>query len=124
MKYGTMPRLMWTVFRGSFARELPRLTDAPAGPLMGKAHRRYREILAPIPEFERGDRFLVNILSASMLSAVLLELQEWPTVAAVERDSDGLFQDATLYIGEIENRYLTGEKRRRVIHGLYKLPQV
>ncbi len=84
MKYGTMPRLMWTVFRGSFARELPRLTDAPAGPLMGKAHRRYREILAPIPEFERGDRFLVNILSASMLSAVLLELQERPTVAAVE----------------------------------------
>ncbi len=23
-------RLMWTVFRGSFAGELPRLTDAPA----------------------------------------------------------------------------------------------
>ncbi len=83
MKYGTMPRLMWTVFRGSFARELPRLTDTPAKPLMGKAHRRYREILAPIPEFEKGDRFLVNILSASMLSAVLLELPERPTVAAV-----------------------------------------
>ncbi len=47
MKYGMMPRLMWTVFRGSFARELPRLTDAPAGPLMEKSHRRYREILAP-----------------------------------------------------------------------------
>lgn len=24
----------------------------------------------------------------------------------------------------MENRYLTGKKRRRVIHGLYKLPQV
>ncbi len=84
MKYGMMPRLMWTVFRGSFARELPRLTDAPAGPLMEKAHRRYREILAPIPEFERGDHFLVNILSASMLAAVLLELPQRPTVAAVE----------------------------------------
>ena len=83
MRYGVMPRLMWAVFRGSFTRELPRLTDAPAEPLMEKAHRRYREILAPIPEFERGDRFLVNILSASMLAAVLLELPKRPTVAAV-----------------------------------------
>ena len=31
---------------------------------------------------------------------------------------------ATLYIGEVENRYLTGEVRRRVLSGLYKLPQV
>ncbi len=84
MKYGMMPWLMWTVFRDTFARELPRLTDAPAGPLMERVHRRYREILAPIPEFEKGDRFLVNILSASMLSAVLLELPEQPTVKAVE----------------------------------------
>ena len=36
----------------------------------------------------------------------------------------GLFKKAKLYIGEIENRYLTGEVRRRVMHRLYKLPQV
>ncbi len=42
----------------------------------------------------------------------------------METDSDGLFRAATLYIGEEENRYLTGEKRRRVIRGLYKLPMV
>lgn len=45
-------------------------------------------------------------------------------MGAVERDSDGLFRDAMLYIGQAENLYLTGEKRRRVIHGFYKLPQV
>lgn len=84
MKYGMMPRLMWAMFRGSFAKQLPRLTDTPAGPLMEKAHRRYQEILAPIPKFEKGDRFLVNIFSASMLSAVLLELPERPAVEAVE----------------------------------------
>lgn len=42
----------------------------------------------------------------------------------MEADSPGLFRDAALYIGEIENRYLTGEVRRRVIYHLYKLPQV
>ena len=43
---------------------------------------------------------------------------------AVESDSPGLFRSAKLYIGEIENRYLTGEVRRKVIYHLYKLPQV
>ena len=37
------------------------------------------------------------------------------------RDCFGML---ALYIGEIENRYLTGEVRRRVIYHLYKLPQV
>lgn len=55
---------------------------------------------------------------------ILITHQDTDHVGAVERDSPGLFRDATLYIGEIENRYLTGEKRRRVVHGLYKLPQV
>lgn len=55
---------------------------------------------------------------------ILITHQDTDHVGAVERDSDGLFRNATLYIGEVENRYLTGEKRRRVIYGLYKLPQV
>ena len=45
-------------------------------------------------------------------------------MGAVEADSPGLFQNAALYIGEVENRYLTGEVRRKVIYHLYKLPQV
>ena len=55
---------------------------------------------------------------------ILITHQDTDHVGAVERDSDGLFREAKLYIGEIENRYLTGEKRRRVFCGLYKLPQV
>ena len=45
-------------------------------------------------------------------------------MGAVEADSPGLFRNAKLYIGEIENRYLIGEARRKVIYHLYKLPQV
>ncbi len=55
---------------------------------------------------------------------ILITHQDTDHVGALETDSEQLFKDATVYIGEIENRYLTGEARRKVIHGLYKLPMV
>ena len=55
---------------------------------------------------------------------ILITHQDTDHVGAAESDSDGLFKDALLYISEAENRYLTGEKRRKVIYGLYTLPQV
>ena len=55
---------------------------------------------------------------------ILITHQDTDHVGAVERDSDGLFKEATIYLSETENRYLTGEVRRRVIFGLYKLPMV
>lgn len=63
-------------------------------------------------------------LDPGAIQHILITHQDTDHVGAVETDSDGLFRNATLYIGEVENRYLTGEKRRRVIHGLYKLPMV
>ena len=55
---------------------------------------------------------------------ILITHQDTDHVGAVEADSPGLFKSASLYVSETENRYLTGEVRRRVLHGLYKLPQV
>ena len=55
---------------------------------------------------------------------ILITHQDTDHIGAVEADSPGLFKKAKLYIGETENRYLTGEVRRKVIYHLYKLPQV
>ena len=55
---------------------------------------------------------------------ILITHQDTDHVGALEMDSEQLFKNATVYIGEVENRYLTGETRRRVIHGLYKLSLV
>ena len=55
---------------------------------------------------------------------ILITYQDTDHVGAVEADSPGLFKKARLYIGDIENRYLTGEVRRRVIYHLYRLPKV
>ena len=55
---------------------------------------------------------------------IFITHQDTDHVGAVEADSSGLFRNAKLYISETENRYLTGEVRRKVIYDLYKLPQV
>lgn len=60
----------------------------------------------------------------SEIQHILITHQDTDHVGAVERDSDGLFRDSTLYIGEVENRYLTKEVRRKVYGGWYKLPYV
>ena len=63
-------------------------------------------------------------IDPASIDHILITHQDTDHVGALEENSERLFQDATVYIGEIENRYLTGEKRRKVIHGLYKLPMV
>ena len=63
-------------------------------------------------------------IDPSDIKHILITHQDTDHVGAVEVDSDGLFKSATLYLSEIENQYLTGEKRCKVIFGLYKLPMV
>ena len=63
-------------------------------------------------------------IDPASIGHILITHQDTDHVGALETDSEQLFKDATVYIGEIENRYLTGETRRKVIHGLYKLPMV
>jgi glyoxylase-like metal-dependent hydrolase (beta-lactamase superfamily II) len=63
-------------------------------------------------------------IDPASIQHILITHQDTDHVGALERDSELLFKDATVYIGEIENRYLTGETRRKVFHGLYKLPMV
>ena len=55
---------------------------------------------------------------------ILITHQDTDHIGAVEADGPRLFKKAMLYVGEIENRYLTGEVLRKVIYRLYKLPQV
>ena len=63
-------------------------------------------------------------IDPSSIRHILITHQDTDHVGALERDSELLFRDATIYLSEEENRYLTGEIRRKVIYGLYKLPMV
>ena len=63
-------------------------------------------------------------IDPSHIHHILITHQDTDHVGALEKDSDLLFRDATVYLSETENQYLTGEKRRKVIHVMYKLPMV
>ena len=63
-------------------------------------------------------------IDPASIRRILLTHQDTDHVGAVETDSDQLFRHAKLYLSEIENRYLTGEVRRRVMFHLYTLPMV
>ena len=79
-----MPKLMWTVYKGTFKKQLSEtLREENPGEVMKFAHKKYKEILADVDEFEKGDRFLKNILSCAMLSAVLLSVKNKYTVEEV-----------------------------------------
>ena len=63
-------------------------------------------------------------IAPASIQHIFITHQDTDHVGALETDSERLFSDATVYIGEVENRYLTGETRRKVFHGFYKLPMV
>lgn len=83
MKYHTLPSLMWIIFKSSFEKELTNTfayDEKDARTITAKAKLKYKEIISSIPEFEKKDRFKMNIVSASMLSAFVLSLHKRPDV--------------------------------------------
>ncbi|MBQ9153519.1 MAG: MBL fold metallo-hydrolase [Solobacterium sp.] len=63
-------------------------------------------------------------LDPSEIKHILITHQDTDHVGAVEEDSDLLFKDAKIYIGEIENRYMTGEAKRMVMHRTFALSRI
>ena len=83
MKYCGMPFGMWLLFCRSFRKNLVTVLnfdEAEADALTKRALDRYKEIIKKLPEFEKGDRFKMNIVSCAMLSAFCLSMKEIPPV--------------------------------------------
>ena len=83
MRYLGMPAGMWILFADSFQKNLTvklKYTPGEAKQIRKQAHGKYRELIKNLPEFERNDRFLMNIVNCAMLSAFLLNLPEKPGV--------------------------------------------
>ena len=83
MKYFGMPAGMWGLFANSFEKNLTsglKYSDDQAKQIREQSHKKYREIIGKLPEFEKGDRFLMNIVNCAMLSAFVLNMPKRPTV--------------------------------------------
>ncbi len=83
MKYMGMPLGMWLLYRRSFREHLVSVlgcTEREAREITEKAKPRYRELIEKLPEFEKGDRFQMNIVNCALLCAFLLSMERRPSV--------------------------------------------
>ena len=83
MKYLGMPMGMWALFAGSFQKQLTAVFGYDTGTakaITKKAKPKYREIISELPEFEKVDRFKMNIVNCAMLGAFILSMPERPDV--------------------------------------------
>ncbi len=83
MKYAGMPMGMWALFGSSFRKQLTNClgyTPEEAREIARKAKPRYRQIIARVPEFEKEDRFRMNLVNCAMLSAFVLSMPRRPKV--------------------------------------------
>ena len=83
MTYFGMPFGMWTLFAPSFRNQLTAVFGYgtnTAKAITKKAKPKYREIISELPEFEKGDRFKMNLVNCAMIGAFILSMPERPKV--------------------------------------------
>ena len=81
MNYIGTPKGMWLLFHRSFREKLVSVLDfdrTTAAETEKKALPKYREIIAGLPEFEKADRFKMNIVNCAMLAAFYLNMERKP----------------------------------------------
>lgn len=83
MKYAGMPTGMWALLARSFREQLTEVFgyDEDAARQIAKmAKPKYKEIIQGLPEFEKADRFKMNIVNCAMLGAFILSMPRRPEV--------------------------------------------
>lgn len=78
MKYVGMPMGMWILFGKSFRNQLVSVLGydkSEAARITKEAKIHYKKIIRKLPEFERSDRFKMNIVNCAMFSAFLLSMK-------------------------------------------------
>ena len=81
--YFGMPFGMWTLFAPSFRNQLTAVFGYgtnTAKAITKKAKPKYKAIIADLPEFEKSDRFKMNIVNCAMLGAFILSMPQRPEV--------------------------------------------
>ena len=83
MEYMGMPMGMWYLYKKSFRDHLISVfayDQNTADEVTARAKWKYRSIIGGLPEFEKEDRFKLNIVNCALLSAFILNIPERPSV--------------------------------------------
>ena len=79
---------MWMLFEKSFQQQLVtvfNMDEVTAKEVVAKAKPQYKQIIAKLPEFEKTDRFKMNIVSCGMLGAFILSMPERPDLQTLTK---------------------------------------
>ena len=74
---------MWLLFGRSFRKNTETVLGRDAGTakeIKKKAKNKYKTIIAKLPEFEKDDRFKMNIVSCAMFAAFYLQMEPKPSL--------------------------------------------
>ena len=109
MKYAGMPMGMWALFAPSFRNQLTAVfgyDDDTAKDITKKARTKYRKIIADLPEFEKADRFKMNLVNCAMIGAFILSMPQRPEAVSYthldvyKRQTAGSDTDVGIYVLE------------------------
>jgi len=83
MKYIGMPLGMLLLYRESFRKNLVNIlgmSETESERIAKQADSLYRSIILKLPEFEKGDRFKMNLVNCALFISFLQSMEQKPTV--------------------------------------------
>lgn len=86
MRYSGMPLGMKLIFDRSYKKNLSSVfgyDKRQAKAIAKRASKKYKEIIKELPEFEKDDRFLINIVSCAQFASFYLSLPEKKSLESV-----------------------------------------
>lgn len=99
MNYVGMPMGMWMLFAASFEKNMVSVLGfdrETAKTIRAKAKPKFKEIIAFLPAFEKGDRFQMNIVNCAMLAAFYLNMEPKPSVEKMAEYYHAAMMTATM----------------------------
>ena len=125
MKYAGMPMGMWVLFAKSFREQLTQVfgyDPKTAKLISAKAKPKYREIIAALPEFEKADRFKMNIVNSAMIGAFILSMPERPDVERLtEYYANAMMTEPMKWFCRKSGKNKFSEKDRQAMRNTAKL---
>ena len=114
MKYTGLPAGMWALYKKSFGNNLVSVlgfSNREAAEITARAKPEYKKIIAKLPEFEKADRFKMNIVNCALLAAFIMNMNEKPDVDRLaDYYAKSLMNKPTVWFCRMEGRKKFGRK--------------
>jgi len=110
MKNKLKTKILWQIFKGSFAKNLSMLNIEVENSFMKKAKIEYIKIIDKIPAYGKNDILFNTIVNASVLAAIYLTLENKPSVEVMREYYKKSMCENKIAIGTIKSNNMYAAK--------------